>query len=124
MKKGGHPEWRFKRNRSSVPIVAKRSPSLLKSKSSSLPRAILMSPSVVPSAGRPEELSVMATAELDEVLGKCTLRFVRSAARRLRSPSSPAAISRYTAETASSRAEVKILESIKNTGRISPACIF
>jgi hypothetical protein len=28
MKKGGHPEWRFKRNRSSVLIAEKRSPLL------------------------------------------------------------------------------------------------
>jgi hypothetical protein len=102
MKKGGHPEWRFKRNRYSVPIAEKRSPSPQKSRSSSHPRAILMSPSVVLIADRPEELNVLAVvAARDVALARCSQRFARNVAKRLRYPSSLAATSRYTAEIAS-----------------------
>jgi len=85
--------------------VALLSPSLLWSRSSTLPKGMLMSPSAAQLVVKQERLSVAVSTVIGQVtlIAKCTKQYALSAARNVKYPSSLERASQYIAASATKR---------------------
>jgi hypothetical protein len=98
--RGGH-QWRFKTKPFNVPIVVPLSLSRQKSRSSTSPKDIPMSPSDVQPAGKQGRQSAMEVAERDQdSKDRCSRRNALNVGKIPKSHLSPGEINRYIAATA------------------------